>query len=156
MTQSETYSRNPAPPPSSPAASFILAGMAARGRGLGWDAGAVRAVSPALPTAAAKPVTFPLAELPVGGTQADHLRRQRRRWCCARRRASAAFSLVCTHLGCMVQWQEGDQEFYCPCHDGRFDQFGEVLAGPPPVPLEQIAVRVEGETVMVGERRDRW
>jgi len=50
-----------------------------------------------------------------------------------------------------VQWQEGVQEFYCPCHDGRFDQFGEVLAGPPPLPLEQIAVRVEGETVIVGE-----
>ncbi len=61
-----------------------------------------------------------------------------------------AFSMVCTHLGCIVRWEEGKKEFYCPCHDGRFDQFGEVLAGPPPVPLEQIAVRVEGEKVVVG------
>ena len=98
----------------------------------------------------AQPVSFPLADLPVGGTKAityggvpalvvrtpESLR---------------AFSLICTHLGCTVQWQANKKEFYCPCHDGRFDEFGDVLAGPPPIPLEQISVRVEGETVTVGE-----
>jgi nitrite reductase/ring-hydroxylating ferredoxin subunit len=98
----------------------------------------------------AQPVSFPLAELPVGGTKAiayggvpaivvrtpESLR---------------AFSLICTHLGCTVEWQANKKEFYCPCHDGRFDEFGDVLAGPPPIPLEQIPVRVEGETVTVGE-----
>ena len=62
-----------------------------------------------------------------------------------------AMSATCTHLGCQVQWQAAGQEFYCPCHDGRYDQFGEVLAGPPPVPLETYPVRVEGEAVIVGE-----
>lgn len=98
----------------------------------------------------AQPVSFPLADLPVGGTKAityggvptlvmrtpESLR---------------AFSLICTHLGCTVEWQANKKEFYCPCHDGRFDEFGDVLAGPPPIPLEQIPVRVEGETVTVGE-----
>lgn len=98
----------------------------------------------------ARPVSFPLSELPVGGTKAityggvsalvlrtpESLR---------------AFSLVCTHLGCIVQWQADKKEFYCPCHDGRFDEFGDVLAGPPPIPLEQFAVSVDGDTVTVGE-----
>lgn len=101
-------------------------------------------------TAEAAPVSFPLADLPVGGTKSilyggtpvlvlrtpESLR---------------AFSLVCTHLGCIVQWLTDKKEFYCPCHDGRFDEFGDVLAGPPPIPLEQFTVRLEGETVIVEE-----
>ncbi len=101
-------------------------------------------------TEEAKPVKFPLTDLPVGGSKsityggapalvirtAESIR---------------AFSLVCTHLACIVTWQEGNKEFYCPCHDGRFDQFGEVTAGPPPVPLEQYPVTVEEDTVIVGE-----
>jgi Rieske Fe-S protein len=101
-------------------------------------------------TQESQPVSFPLTDLPVGGTKAitcggvsvlvlrtaESLR---------------AFSLTCTHLGCTVQWQTDKKEFYCPCHDGRFDEFGDVLAGPPPIPLEQIPVRVEGETITVGE-----
>ena len=101
-------------------------------------------------TGEAQPVEFPLADLPVGGvkpinyggTPALVLRTPE---------SIKAFSLICTHLGCTIQWQEGDQEFYCPCHDGRFDRFGEVLGGPPPVPLEEFPVRVEDEKVIVGE-----
>lgn len=101
-------------------------------------------------TTEAQPVSFPLAELPVGGTKAITyggisvlvLRT---------RESLRAFSLTCTHLGCTVEWQTSKKEFYCPCHDGRFDEFGEVVAGPPPIPLEQIAVRIEAETVIVGE-----
>ncbi len=142
----------PQPAHPSPLASrrqFILGGMAAVGAA--WAGTALQSVLfPKATAAAVKPVSFPLAELPVGGvrpvsygaTSALVMRTAESIRC---------FSLVCTHLGCLVQWQEGAQEFYCPCHDGRFDQFGEVLAGPPPLPLEQIAVRVEGDTVIVGE-----
>jgi cytochrome b6-f complex iron-sulfur subunit len=98
----------------------------------------------------AHPVVFALAELPVGsakllsyaGQNAIVLRTPE---------SIKAFSLVCTHLGCMVQWQESRREFYCPCHDGRFDSFGEAIAGPPTVPLEELPVRVEGDSVIVGE-----
>jgi cytochrome b6-f complex iron-sulfur subunit len=97
-----------------------------------------------------KPVEIPLAELPVGGSKlityggspAIVLRTPE---------SIKAFSLICTHLGCTVQWQEAAQEFYCPCHDGRFDQFGEVISGPPPVPLEAIMVKVENDTIICGE-----
>ena len=98
----------------------------------------------------ATPVSFPLNELPVGGTKAINyggvsvlvLRTKE---------SLRAFSLVCTHLGCLVEWQKDKNEFYCPCHDGRFDEFGDVLAGPPPIPLEQFPVQVDGDTVTVGE-----
>ncbi|MGQ9840584.1 MAG: QcrA and Rieske domain-containing protein [Anaerolineae bacterium] len=128
---------------------LILGGMAAVAAA--WAGTAVQSLLfPPASAAAARPVTLPLAELPVGAarpitygaTPALVVRTPESIRC---------FSLICTHLGCIVQWQEATKEFYCPCHDGRFDQFGEVLAGPPPLPLEQIAVRVEGETVVIGE-----
>ena len=28
------------------------------------------------------------------------------------------FSGVCTHIGCIVHWEEQNQRFYCPCHQG--------------------------------------
>jgi len=62
-----------------------------------------------------------------------------------------AFSLICTHLGCTVQWQEGKQQFFCPCHDGYYDRNGDVISGPPPMPLEQLQAKIVGDEVVVGE-----
>jgi thiosulfate dehydrogenase (quinone) large subunit len=46
-----------------------------------------------------------------------------------------AFSAVCTHAGCTVGYQGGT--IVCPCHGGEYSaETGEVLAGPPPAPLE--------------------
>lgn len=47
------------------------------------------------------------------------------------------FSNRCTHLACRVNWREEEQQYVCPCHDGRFGREGEVLSGPPPRPLER-------------------
>jgi Rieske Fe-S protein len=59
-----------------------------------------------------------------------------------------AYSDVCTHLLCAVLFQAGDRQFYCPCHEGRFDAYsGEVLGGPPTRPLPVIELRVAGGTV---------
>ncbi len=101
-------------------------------------------------TQEAQPVSFALADLPVGGTRAITYGGSPA-LVVRTRESLRAFSLICTHLGCTVQWQTDKKEFYCPCHDGRFDEFGDVQAGPPPIPLEQISVRVDGETVTVGE-----
>jgi len=61
-----------------------------------------------------------------------------------------ALSAVCTHLGCVVQWQEGKGEFLCPCHAGRFSPTGAVLGGPPPRPLEALPLAVAGEHLLIG------
>lgn len=53
-----------------------------------------------------------------------------------------AYSDVCTHLSCAVQYI-GDGQLHCPCHEGLFDAAtGNVLAGPPtrPLPLIQLAL----------------
>jgi Rieske Fe-S protein len=38
-----------------------------------------------------------------------------------------AFSAACTHLGCIVQWQEDKRQFPCPCHGRTFDATGEPI-----------------------------
>ena len=62
----------------------------------------------------------------------------------------AAFSAVCTHLGCIVQWQKDKQEFLCPCHGGLYSSDGVVLAGPPPKPLPKLPLAVAGDMATVG------
>ena len=54
-------------------------------------------------------------------------------------------SNICTHLGCRVRWVSGQEEFFCPCHDGVFDIDGNVVSGPPPRPLEAFTVNLRGE-----------
>ena len=43
----------------------------------------------------------------------------------------------CTHLGCQVNWFADKKVFQCPCHDATFDINGQVIAGPPPRPLDK-------------------
>ena len=62
-----------------------------------------------------------------------------------------ARSLWCTHVGCEVQWQEQHREYTCPCHNGRYDERGRVLEGPPPSPLRELSVRVADKVVILGE-----
>ncbi|NOY50717.1 MAG: ubiquinol-cytochrome c reductase iron-sulfur subunit [Chlorobi bacterium] len=60
-----------------------------------------------------------------------------------------AMSTVCTHLGCTVYWEKDRQEFYCPCHQGRFNKDGQVIAGPPPKPLETYKTEISGDNVFI-------
>jgi cytochrome b6-f complex iron-sulfur subunit len=63
-----------------------------------------------------------------------------------------AFSGICTHLGCIVEWDPNRQFILCPCHDGRFNPInGAVISGPPPAPLSELALTVEGNAVYVSE-----
>lgn len=61
-----------------------------------------------------------------------------------------AFSAVCTHAGCTVQFDSGSMQFICPCHGGTYDaRTGKVLAGPPPAPLQSISVHVVNGEIRV-------
>lgn len=61
-----------------------------------------------------------------------------------------AFSAVCTHAGCTVNYDAADTRFVCPCHGGTFSaRTGRVLAGPPPAPLHAIPVKVTGGHIYV-------
>jgi Rieske Fe-S protein len=35
-----------------------------------------------------------------------------------------AVSAACTHMGCIVQWQDADRKYHCPCHGGLFTEYG--------------------------------
>ena len=61
-----------------------------------------------------------------------------------------ALSAICTHLGCIVQWQKDKQDFLCPCHAGHYSADGIVTAGPPPRALPKIPFSVAGGNITVG------
>jgi cytochrome b6-f complex iron-sulfur subunit len=60
-----------------------------------------------------------------------------------------AFTAVCTHLGCTVQFRAGEKAIWCACHNGRYDLEGRNVSGPPPRPLERFDVHVVGGEVVV-------
>lgn len=61
-----------------------------------------------------------------------------------------AYSAICTHLGCIVMWDETAANIVCPCHDGRFNPAtGTVLSGPPPAPLPPLNAVVEGDEIFI-------
>jgi Rieske Fe-S protein len=60
-----------------------------------------------------------------------------------------AFSAVCTHLQCTVQYRADLEQIWCACHNGHFDLSGKNVAGPPPRPLDQFNVAVKGDEVIV-------
>ncbi|PZO13400.1 MAG: cytochrome B6 [Leptolyngbya foveolarum] len=61
--------------------------------------------------------------------------------------AVVAMSSVCTHQGCVVDWQGA--EFVCPCHQSKFSAEGAVLKGPATEPLAKYEAMVEGDVVLV-------
>jgi len=60
-----------------------------------------------------------------------------------------AISAGCTHLGCIVTWDEAKKIFKCPCHDGRFDVDGRVISGPPPAPLKRHRTRIDNGKIFL-------
>ena len=61
----------------------------------------------------------------------------------------SAFSNLCTHLSCRVTWNDDEMGYICPCHDGIFDDQGEVVAGPPPEALHEYETKVEEDVIYI-------
>jgi cytochrome b6-f complex iron-sulfur subunit len=60
-----------------------------------------------------------------------------------------ALSATCTHLGCIVFWNEERQAIACPCHEAYFNTNGAVISGPPPAPLATYRVQEDGGQIYV-------
>jgi len=62
-----------------------------------------------------------------------------------------AFTAVCTHLACIVQYRPDLEHIWCACHNGHFDLNGKNIGGPPPRPLEKYEVNVRADRVVVSK-----
>jgi len=58
-----------------------------------------------------------------------------------------AYSLVCTHLGCILE-ADGDT-LSCPCHGSRFDQAGKVLQGPAQRALKKLRIELQDDNSLI-------
>jgi len=108
----------------------------------------IGACSPS-PSSDAPKVRIPISELPVGvrvrvvsgGHPVEVLRTTE---------GITARSLLCTHMGCEVRWNQGLRTYNCPCHGGVYGADGVVVAGPPGRALRSVPVRIEGDAVVLG------
>ncbi len=62
-----------------------------------------------------------------------------------------AFSATCTHLDCIVQYQPDQKIIWCACHNGQYSLTGQNIGGPPPRPLEEFTVNVQGDDIIVSK-----
>ena len=60
-----------------------------------------------------------------------------------------ALSSVCTHLGCITNYQPAVKRIACPCHGSLFDLEGNVLSGPAPRSLKRILIEQNERGVLV-------
>jgi cytochrome b6-f complex iron-sulfur subunit len=55
----------------------------------------------------------------------------------------------CVHLGCVVPWNDAEDQFHCPCHGSLYDRKGEVQGGPAPRPLDVFPITLDGGNLVV-------
>ncbi|HXF95038.1 MAG TPA: Rieske 2Fe-2S domain-containing protein [Gemmatimonadales bacterium] len=62
-----------------------------------------------------------------------------------------AYSAICTHLACIVQYRPDLRHIWCACHNGHYDLNGRNIAGPPPRPLDAYTVNLRGDEIVVSK-----
>lgn len=68
--------------------------------------------------------------------------------------AILALYRVCTHLGCLYNWQASEDKFICPCHGSQFQLDGTYILGPAPRSADRFVVRLLDEAGTVVAETD--
>lgn len=70
-----------------------------------------------------------------------------------------ALSPICKHLGCTVNWNTDKahpNQFFCPCHFGRYEKNGKNIPGTPPSqPLDLYPYKEKGGYLYLGKAQPR-
>jgi cytochrome b6-f complex iron-sulfur subunit len=59
----------------------------------------------------------------------------------------------CPHLGCIVNWEAADEQFFCPCHASNFDIYGNFESAPVSRALDTFKVQIHDGAVFVDTSR---
>ena len=62
-----------------------------------------------------------------------------------------AFAATCTHLDCIVQYRTDTKQILCACHNGIYDLRGLNVSGPPPRPLNEFAVNIINNEIIISK-----
>ena len=64
-----------------------------------------------------------------------------------------AYSSVCPHLGCAIDFEPASDRFKCPCHRSAFNHDGQIEDGPAPRPMDELEVKEEGGLLAIRYQR---
>jgi len=64
-------------------------------------------------------------------------------------REPKVFDAACTHLGCLVTWDQNEHIFHCPCHGAVFDDKGQAIKGPVNAPLKRIDFEIKNDVLVI-------
>lgn len=78
-----------------------------------------------LPASGSAPVNYPKVKLWLSNTPEGVM----------------AIYKVCTHLGCLYNWNSQENKFICPCHGSQFQANGSYIQGPAPRSLDRFVVQ---------------
>jgi cytochrome b6-f complex iron-sulfur subunit len=110
----------------------------------------VRFLSPVGGKADPKRINLKKSEIPVGTAKEIPLNNIPAIIINRPEKGFVALSRVCTHLGCLVEYDKMQNKLICPCHGALFDLEGKVISGPPPRPLSKFPIKVESDSILIG------
>ena len=110
-------------------------------------------VPPKVEEAATNQVTLPLAPRDIAPNTGEIFKFGSRPGIVVRTPSGElkAFDGMCTHLDCIVQYRDDIGHIWCACHNGHYDLTGRNIEGPPPRPLEEYEVFVQGDRIVVSK-----
>ena len=57
-----------------------------------------------------------------------------------------ALHTICPHLGCFVDYRQGKNDFFCPCHNSNFKLDGSLAKGVSPRAMDALQIDVRNKT----------